>query len=91
MYKDEVEKITTTQVQRNPSLLTKFKNNNVRIVTKGGKEVSAIIPIEMYNGRIIPPRRKVTLGDLNLSQEFINKMREIKDPVKWQRELRKDD
>ncbi|MBD3281028.1 hypothetical protein GF389_05965 [Candidatus Dojkabacteria bacterium] len=87
----KLPKVTsTTELQRNISVLTKAPDDELHIITKGTKEIGVYMPMPLYEKSIkssdggVSKRKTYKLPPKTLSM-----LREV-DPVKYQRDIRKE-
>jgi hypothetical protein len=84
---------TTTQIQRNPSILSEFKDNEYKIVTKGGKEICVISSVPFFSnlirGRRFYPKAKQPTKKSPFPETIKNKLKSI-DPLEYQKSLREE-
>ena len=80
------ETVTVTEIQRRPSLLSNFTENNYKVVTKGGKQVSVLISKDYFN-KLIRNQAKPKTKELNIGEDLLKKIREI-DPIEFQKQMR---
>ncbi|MBN1331941.1 hypothetical protein JW978_03590 [Candidatus Dojkabacteria bacterium] len=88
----KLPKVTsTTELQRNISVLTKAPDDEVHIITKGTTEIGVYMPMPFYEKAIKPEYEEYVNKKraYKLPPKTLSLLREI-DPVKYQRDIRKE-
>lgn len=88
----KLPKVTsTTELQRNISVLTKAPDDELHIITKGTKEIGVYMPMALYERSVRPDiksaKRKKRV--YKLPPKTLSLLREL-DPVEYQRDIRKE-
>ena len=88
----KLPKITsTTELQRNISVLTKSPEDEIQIITKGTKEIGVYLPMPLYK-KTIEATSTEAEGKVNTykaPKDFRDLFREV-NPVEYQRNIRKE-
>lgn len=84
--------VTTTEIQRQPKLLANLQDDEYKIVLKGGKQISVISSVPLFKqlirGKRFHPPGKQLPKTSDMPIEIVKKLRQIKDPVAYQRKMR---